>query len=131
MIQICRSGTGVCDSSDNYFKIVNETTTVPTIYSLDPPSTMVGFQVNIIGNGFTPTGNHVHFSYQDISDLSSSNNGTTLVFTVPNVIGVNCSSCGAPASAVVPGTYTIYVSNAGGTSNSANLIVTSGISYTN
>jgi hypothetical protein len=133
-IQVCQTGSSICDSSDNYFQITNGTTTsTPAISYLSPSSGPVGTRVVIYGSGFTATGNKVKFG-----NLGNENNprysfnssdGRTLVFSVPSSNYMSCwdsyPACYAPAYSTQPGVYAVSVINGNGTSNSVNFTVIS------
>ena len=86
----------------------------PILGAMVPGSAPVGTRVTVDGTNFTQTGNVFQFNGQDISDPNNSNgqsynSGHTITFTVPQV---------------TPGTYTLTMHNANGTSNSENFTVT-------
>ncbi len=113
-----------------------------SIQSLYPTSGSVGTQVTITGYGFTsnntilfgggPISNIPVTSTMNImctSNLNCGNPLETLTFTVPSSIGPNCTGdlmCPEYVRLVGPGTYTVSVENANGTSNSETFTVTSG-----
>lgn len=109
---------------------VSQTAQAPTISSLSPFSGVAGAQVMVVGTGFTPIGNDIHFAEGGIRNLSSSNNGTNLTFRVPNYIS-GCDfwtasfSCTQPVRELSVGGYNVYVSNVNGKSNPAVFNVTS------
>ena len=86
----------------------------PTITSLTPSLGSVGSIVTIYGSGFTRTNNSVNFGGTQgaVTGLASID-GTTLMFTVPNV-----STC-APVNACA-----VSVSNTNGTSNALSFTLT-------
>lgn len=49
-VQICQTGTTVCDSSDSYFKIADIATNQPSITSLSPTFAQTGEILNIFGS---------------------------------------------------------------------------------
>jgi hypothetical protein len=114
-------------------KLFNLTHQAPVITSISPSSGPVGTTVTITGTGFTKTGNDIHFAEGGIKNLSviPNNNGTSsLSFNIPNTISActfwtSSLSCTLPARVVSPGTYTIFVQNSNGRSNSVQFTVTS------
>ena len=132
-IQICQTGTTVCDSSNSPFTINSGTASVeiPVIYSLAPTAGLVGTQVTVTGSGFTSTGNKLKFGNLGVENNPSyslnSTDGKTLVFTVPTSNYFACwfttPACYAPSVLVQPGIYPVSVTNANGTSNVVNFTV--------
>jgi peptidoglycan hydrolase-like protein with peptidoglycan-binding domain len=112
-----------------------------TIYHISPTSGAVGSTLSITGFGFTAS-NIVHFGGGAITGVpiassiaiacttSPSCHGginQTLTITVPSSIGPYCppgSMCPMYMQLITPGTYTIYVQNDNGTSNSFSFTVT-------
>ena len=100
--------------------------------SLQPSSGPVGTQINIVGNGFTTTGNKIRFGntfYNNNSNYSlNSIDGRTLTFTVPSASYYGCpdgsSICYSPLTLITPGTYPISIMNTNGTSNTVTFTVT-------
>lgn len=103
-----------------------------SITSITPSSGRVGTTVTLTGTGFTPTGNKIKFG-----DLGSENNpayslnssdGKTIIFTVPLSDYMACwnstPACSAPAQLTQPGSYSVSVINAKGTSNQVIFTVT-------
>jgi hypothetical protein len=84
-------GTLVCHAS------------APIISSLSPTVGSFGIPITVNGSGFTPSGNTVSFDAIN-EGLNLASNGTSLTFNVP--------------SQTPPGSYSLTVSNANGTSNS-------------
>jgi hypothetical protein len=87
--------------------------------NITPTSGRVGTLVSLIGTGFTYSGNTVHFGAGGTTNLTSSNNGTTLYYTIPayispcDIIGQG-QVCAQYAQQVTAGTYPMYVNNAAG-----------------
>lgn len=82
----------------------------PVLTYLSPNFGAVGTSVTVVGSGFSPTGNTVHFSGGVITGLSSSD-GRSLSFIVPSQLGYS-------SQVVTLGTYNVSVSTFGGqTSN--------------
>ena len=99
---------------------------VVKITSLAPSAGTTGIKVTIQGSGFTRTKNTVMFNYHKITGIPSSG-AKKLVFTVPAHLVYPCIA-GAPCPTnltrpVIPGTYSVRVSNSRGTSNSVIFIV--------
>ena len=112
-----------------------------TVYSINPTSGPVGTTVDITGFGFT-SDNIIHFGGGDIAHVASSGGiaiacttdpnchpgiRQTLEFTVPSSVGPYCApgmACPMYMQLVTPGTYTVYVENANGTSNKITFTVT-------
>lgn len=107
-------------------------TSAPSISSMTPSSGPTGTVVTITGSGFTPTGNKIKFGNLGVEDSPeyslTSQNGTSLTFTVPTGNYMSCwssiPSCGAPGYATQPGDYSVSVSNSNGTSNQRTFTVT-------
>src|SRR3989338_2165129 len=97
--------------------------------NLAPATGRVGTLVTLTGTGFAYTGNTVHFGVGGTANLTSSNNGTTLYFTIPayvspcDVLGQGYV-CAQYLQQVTPGTYPIYVSNARGQTGTLYFAVT-------
>ena len=99
-------------------------TPAPFIQNISPSSGTVGTSVTLSGYGFT-NNSTVYFGGSPISNLYS-NNGTNLSFTIPEYTSV-CppgAYCIMMARQVTPGTYSIYIQNQNGTSNTVNFTVT-------
>ena len=104
---------------------ISTTTTLVTPLVAQGP---VGTSVTITGTGFTSTGNTIHFGPGAIQNVSSTN-GTTLTFTVPSTLTGGCSAgsgmaCAMYIATISPGTYSVSVTNANGTSNTVTYVVT-------
>lgn len=94
-------------------------TNAVSLSSLAPSSGAVGTQVTIYGTGFS-LGNTILFGTGAITNAYSQN-GTTLVFTVPAYLTPYCVPnmyCAQYAQQVTPGQYNVSVQNQNGTSNS-------------
>ncbi|MCX6011810.1 MAG: IPT/TIG domain-containing protein, partial [Chloroflexi bacterium] len=109
-------------------------TAQPTITRLTPSSGPIGTSVTITGTGFSTTANTIKFSSYSFFDVPSSNNGTTLTFTVPSQIWNNCRSTDymcfqtqPAARTTIPGTYNVTVTNTNGTSNEVEFTVTQNV----
>lgn len=121
------------------FKIVNPTNSVVNISSLLPTTGLVGTQVAITGSGFT-SDNKISFGNADLgSQISSysSADGKTIIFIVPSVITPSSPNCQAPIycvspapRSVVPGVYSISITNSNGTSNVLPFTVTGTVTPT-
>jgi hypothetical protein len=98
----------------------------PTLFTLSPNMGRVGSVVALFGSNFALSGNTVHFGIGGAANLASANGGTTLFFVIPSTVNV-CDTigtgCSSPTSAVSPGTYPMYVSNAMGQTTSINFTV--------
>jgi len=119
-IQVCQTaGAMFCDTSNNYFRVLNNITAQTTITSLSPSSGPVGTQVTITGFGFSPNQNMISFGAGSGSNnYVNSPDGKTIVFTVPTYSSVN----GTP---IQPGVYGVRVTTPNGASNIINFTVTS------
>jgi hypothetical protein len=116
----------------------------PSISSISPTSGAVGTSVTLGGNGFT-SDNIIHFGGGAIAHVAAtpaifncpmmpagSTGGCgaysqTLTFTVPSSVGPYCApgmACPMYMQLITPGTYAVYVENAGGTSNNVTFTVT-------
>ncbi len=95
-----------------------------SLSSISPTSGHIGTQVILTGSGFT-NDNTVHFGIGGTLHLPSYN-GTTIYYTIPasvsacDLIGYGCA---APSQVVLPGTYSMYVTNQNGTSQSVTFSV--------
>lgn len=97
-----------------------------SISSINPNSGILGSTVTLSGTGFTATGNKIQFgslgSENNPQYSVSSTDGKTLTFIVPGSNYYSCWSsqpaCQIPISLTQPGTYSVTVINANGTSNS-------------
>jgi hypothetical protein len=102
----------------------------PSVVALSPPAGPVGTEVRVVGAGFSPEGNAVHFGYGYLPDLASPD-GATLVFRVPGALDPAClftrPPCRIVSLATEPGTYEVVVSNAQGASSAASFSVTAGL----
>lgn len=102
----------------------------PTLSSIYPISARVGTRVALRGSGFTPTGNTVHFGSGGMSNVSASNGGNTIYYTIPYSMGpcdlVTSGSqvCAKYLQQVTPGRYSVYVSNAYGQTSTVYFNVT-------
>jgi len=112
-----------------------------TIYSISPVSGPVGTSVSIKGFGFTAS-NTVHFGSGTIGNVPVSSSiaiacttnpschggiNQTLIITIPSAIGPYCApgmACPMYMQLLTPGTYTVYVQNDNGTSNSVSFTIT-------
>jgi len=99
-----------------------EQTTSPTLSTLSPSSGIIGTTVIIAGTGFSASGNDIHFSVGGLQNIASINNGTRLIFTIPEFysrcdLWTSNFDCTQPSAPVIPGTYDISVTNANGNSN--------------
>jgi len=100
--------------------------TAPIISAITPTAGATGTMVTITGSGFTDS-NIVHFSIGAVSTVASSNNGTTLTFTVPGSIGPYCKpdqACPMYMELLNAGTYPISIENNNGTSNTMSFTIT-------
>ena len=86
---------------------------------LTPTSGRVGTQILLTGTGFVPYDNVVRFGQGGSRNVSSFNGGTQMYFTIPAWISP-CDPlaqvCTMQAIQVTPGSYSIYVTNSAGTS---------------
>lgn len=99
------------------------------ITGLDPAEGNVGATVTVHGSGFASQENVVHFGTGYLTDISSSD-GTSLRFTVPDVLSlcpapaVSRAPCaGGVAPPVVPGVYAVRVIAQGSQSNAVDIRV--------
>jgi peptidoglycan hydrolase-like protein with peptidoglycan-binding domain len=100
----------------------------PAVSYLSPAQGRVGTQIAIVGSGFTPYNNTVHFDVGGTQNLPSVN-GTTIYYTIPYSVSpcdVNqyFAQCTMMARQVTPGTYSVSVTNQGGSSNTLWFTVT-------
>ncbi|HUY88266.1 MAG TPA: IPT/TIG domain-containing protein [Pirellulales bacterium] len=82
------------------------------INSLSPSSGPAGTQVTIAGQGFSPTGNMVHFADSELDNIPSSD-GTHLTFTLPFSSVLPCMHATPPCEMAShlyqPGSYPVFV----------------------
>ena len=93
--------------------------TAPYISQLSPSFASVGTGVTIYGSGFTSSGNTIRFGNGVLANYSSSNN--SIFFTVPSYLSPYCAPnmlCAQYVQQVTPGSYSVWVENASGISNS-------------
>lgn len=100
--------------------LLTQCSSSPYIGALRPASGTIGTSVTISGSGFTSTGNVVRFDGLSAAANISSPNGTTLTFTVPSSLDIDCPpgiECAAYAhdKQTTAGTYQVSVRNANGT----------------
>ncbi len=93
----------------------------PVIARLEPDSVQVSpgavVEVVVTGSGFVagdPGENTVHFGAAVMRRVRANDDGTRLVFTIPDVIP---SGGEAPPSPVVPGPYPVRIETTHGSSN--------------
>lgn len=112
-------------SGKNPFVVPPTTKSHPVISSLNPTSGRSGINVSVSGSGFDLTTNYVEFSGFNLGAVGSSD-GKHLNFNLPATIksctNGNCTNNNVP---VGPGSYTVAVRNAKGTSNVVYFMVTS------
>lgn len=98
-----------------------------SLNSLSPSSGTKGSQIVLIGSGFTPTNNTIHFGIGGTRNVSSFANGTALNFTVPHFVSV-CDtvvgSCNSTPTSVTTGSHQVFVTNSNGTTQTLNFVVT-------
>jgi hypothetical protein len=100
-------------------------TNIPVIKSIVPTSGIVGTIVTIYGSGFLGTST-ILFGGGPVSATAPTNIDTSLSFSVPSSVGADCqpnAPCPMYARLITPGTYSISVRNAHGTSNSIEFMV--------
>ncbi len=111
------------------FTVTAPAQTAPSITPLSPPSGPVGTSVTILGTGFTSTGNRINFGSGVILNVNSSD-GRIIQFSIPSDQVPLCATTAprcllpAPYNLVVPGNYSVSVTNANGTSNTVQFNVT-------
>ena len=132
-------------TSNSIAYVVTESTsqTPVTIYSITPSQGPTGTVINITGFGFT-SNNTVRFGIGGIGNIPITSSiaiacttsplchggiNQTLQFTIPSSIGPYCPPgsmmmCAMYMQLITPGTYTVYVQNDNGTSNSVTFTVT-------
>lgn len=91
--------------------------TTPVITSLSQNTGMPGNTVTVYGSGFDAASNTVYFGSQPLYNIPSQN-GTSLVFTVPSYFATSNSLTGTSLK--------IYVSDSRGTSNSVDFTIYGG-----
>jgi len=97
-----------------------------SLYSVSPVQGQKGTLIVLYGNNFSATDNTVHFGVGGSRNVPSTNNGTTIYFTVPHYVS-SCDLvvgyCGSPVVQVNAGSYPVYVQNSNGTSQTINFTV--------
>lgn len=96
--------------------------------SLSPAQGRVGMLIALNGSGFPLSGNTVHFGAGGAQNLTSSNGGTTLYFTVPAYVSpcdvlAQGSVCAQYLQQVSPGIYPVYVTSTNSQSATLNFTV--------
>ncbi len=92
----------------------------PTISYISPTSGSIGSQATIYGSGFTLSGNTVNIGSASVYNLSSFSN-SSITFTIPSNVGtIYCIQ--APCAQ----NFNVSVTNANGTSNPVNFLITNG-----
>lgn len=129
-MKMCPDGSSIGRTGPNCeFNACPVTTVVvPAITSLSPTSGKVGTQIIINGTGFTSDSSILFDGYSFGFDAVSAD----IRFTVPTYYPSPCSGatgfyCTASMRLVSPGTHTVAVKNANGTSNSVKFTVTTDI----
>ena len=119
---------GLTDTSDNTFTI-NASTATSHVFlsSVSPDRGSIGTTITITGSGFTPNENKIYFNDSLAGAANSSVGATSLTFAVPESITPYCppgALCKMSMELVSPGTYSVSVKNAIGTSNRLSFTVT-------
>lgn len=109
--------------------ILSSRSAYPTITAASPNIASVGQTITVSGSGFTLTGNQVHLGVGGVTITSERRVlGTSLTFQIPSSINScdfsSSSSCAGKTYPVTAGTYSLYITNTNGQTNSVNLIVT-------
>lgn len=88
--------------------------TIPSITSVIPSAGTVGTRVTLAGSGFSPTGNTVHFGSGGTANVPAADNGTRIIYSIPNAVGPNDlnPNIKAPLRIVSPGVYQMFTVNA-------------------
>ncbi|MBI5457864.1 IPT/TIG domain-containing protein [Candidatus Kaiserbacteria bacterium] len=99
-----------------------------TLSYLSPTVGRVGTQVMLQGSGFSAFDNTVHFGIGGTQHVPSYN-GTTIYYTIPYSVSpcdvvTYGTFCAQATQMVTPGSYPVYVTNSGGTSQTLNFTVT-------
>jgi hypothetical protein len=95
----------------------------PEVRGIQPAEIAVGDTAVITGSGFTASANSVHLGPGYLKDLASSD-GTSIRFALPTALSPcppSAEVCAALAVLLTPGTYSLSVVNANGTSNDITL----------
>jgi peptidoglycan hydrolase-like protein with peptidoglycan-binding domain len=128
---------GVCVSNTPTDSSTNQTVSVS---SISPTTGPVGTSVTVNGSGFTSDNTVLMQGGVQCSRLNgctftsdagaivhvpSTNNGTSLTFTIPSRLNPICRysipPCEAESWVVTPGSYNIFIKNANGTSSDLNI----------
>lgn len=117
-IEVCKTGTTTCDTSDAAFMMSNATVTAPTITSISPTSGKIGSKITINGTGFSST-SAIRFGGGYIPKDSVTVANGRLEFTLPEAMGI-CSpyhtgACALIAYSANPGVHKVSVENTDGT----------------
>jgi len=100
----------------------------PVISSVTPTRGPVGTSITVKGDNFTDA-NDVHFGPGGVDDVSATDNGTELTFSVPSATGpcvFQGELCRAPMQQITEGSYQVSVSNTYGRSEPVTFTVTAG-----
>src|SRR5215470_9950380 len=102
---------------------------VLSIQAFSPAFGLIGSQAKLTGNGFTATGNRLHFRKAANLEIDGftvelpSADGKTITFAVPITVCPPCSpECLLPCFGVSPGEYQVSVTNANGISNNVSFL---------
>ncbi|KKW19898.1 MAG: NlpC/P60 family protein [Parcubacteria group bacterium GW2011_GWA2_51_10] len=122
------NASGLSNTSTITVMVSGTAATIPTLYSVSPNQARSGTLVMLTGSGFLQSGNTVRFGVGGSTNLTSTNNGTLIYYTIPywtspcDLITPG-TVCGAPVTQVTPGTYQISVTNTSGQSQVVNFTV--------
>ncbi|MCE9541632.1 peptidoglycan-binding protein [Candidatus Kaiserbacteria bacterium] len=110
-------------------KVGGGTTGTPVMSSVSPSSGSVGTRLVIQGKGFT-SDNTVHFGSGGKSHVASIEAGTLIYYTIPSSVGPcdvtdSTQLCAQYQQLITPGSYTLYVSNANGSTEKRTITVAS------
>ncbi|MDP3770205.1 MAG: glycosyl hydrolase [bacterium] len=108
-----------------YSIVLKPLAAAPIVTAITPPSGPIGIEVTVTGTGFTPTGNRINFAGVSNAVIKlNSPDGKTLSFTIPATPCDQLKGDSCIAKVLDPGTYSISVTNANGTSNEVMFAVT-------
>lgn len=97
----------------------------PVLASIAPAQGRPGSLVVLQGANFAPSGNKVHFGTGGSANVSSTNNGTVIYYTIPYVTSTcDLSGSACNGTSVTNGSYPISIETGGGTSSSLSFTVT-------
>ncbi len=110
-------------SNSMQFTVTASQTAAPTISSISPSTGAIGTTVTLAGSNFS-SDSILYFGNGYVTPTS--NTGNSMTFVVPQYVGPYCAPnmmCPQWVQQVTPGSYTLYLKNSAGSSNTATFTV--------